>query len=173
MRFAALTFALLMAIIGAAQLNAQKLYTWTDEKGVTHITDRPPPPNATVEGVIKFKEKSPQELDAIERRKEQLRKWNERQDKIDAAQRANAQARQADQRAQKAMEQARDEYEYNQEYVRKLSNRRWKRKKFRKRIERLKIETEASQSEAQAAAQQAEEAAEKAREAEAEARETQ
>jgi hypothetical protein len=172
-KLAGITIALLMAILAASQLNAQKLYTWTDEKGVTHITDQPPPQNATVEGVIKFKEKSPQELDAIERRKEQLRKWNERQDNIDAARRANAQAREADQRAQEAMKRAQDEYEYNQDYVRKLSNRRWKRKKFRKRIERLKLETEASQSEARAAAQQAEEAAEKAREAAAEARETQ
>ena len=173
MKLAGLTLALLMAILGASHLNAQKIYTWTDEKGVTHITDQPPPKNATVEDVVKFKEISPQELDVIESRKEQLRQWNERQDKIEAARRAEAEARQADRRAKEAMQRAQDEYEYNRDYVRALSNRRWKRRKFRKRIEGLKIETEATQAEAQAAAQQAEEAAKKAREAAAKARESQ
>jgi hypothetical protein len=172
-KLAGLAFVLLLAILGVSHLNAQNIYTWTDAKGVTHITDQPPPQNATVEDVVKFKEKSPQELEAIEHRKEQLRKWNERQDKIEAARRAEAEARQADRRAEEAMQRAQDEYEYNQDYVRALGNRRWKRRKFRKRIEGLKLETEATQAEAQAAAQQAEEAAKKTRDAAAKARESQ
>ena len=32
-----------VAVMGASDLGAQKLYTWIDENGVTHITDDPPP----------------------------------------------------------------------------------------------------------------------------------
>ena len=162
-----------MAISGISHLYAQQIYTWTDENGVTHITDQAPPKKAGVADVINYKEKTPQEQAAIERKIEQLHKNNKRQDKIDAAQRAEVKAREAEKQAQEAMENARKETQDNQEYVRKLSNRRWKRKKFRKRIERIKIETEATQAEAGAVAQQAEKAAQQAKQAAAEAREMQ
>ena len=55
-------------------------------------------------------------------------------------------------------EQAREEYEENKAYIDRLSNRQWKRKKFRKRIERLKRESEESLAEAEEAVKQAEEA---------------
>ena len=153
-------------------IEAQQIYTWTDENGVTHITDQAPPKEARVEDVIQYKEKTPQELAEIERKIDALRKNNERQEKIDAAQRAEVAAREAEKQAREAMEKAREETEINQEYVRKLSTRKWKRRKFKKRIERIRIETEATQAEAEAAVKRAEEAAKKAQEAAAEARET-
>lgn len=162
-----------MAISGAPHLYAQQIYTWIDENGVTHITDQAPPKNATVEDVIEYKEITLQEQAAIERKIEKLRKSNQQQDKIDAARRAEVAAREAEKRAKEAVENAREETLENQEYVRKLSNRQWKRRKFRKRIERLKLETKAAQADADAEIQQAEEAAKKAREAAAAARETQ
>ena len=92
MQFTLLTVVCLMAISGAPHLYAQQIYTWTDENGVTHLTDKAPPKNARVEDVTKYKEKTPQEQDAIERKIEKLRQSNERQDKIDAAQRAVVEA---------------------------------------------------------------------------------
>ncbi len=172
-KFTIITIGCLMAISGVGHLYAQQIYTWIDENGVVHITDQAPPKNARVADVIKYKEKTAQEQDAIERQIEKQRKRNERQDKIDAAQRAAVEAREAEKRAQEAVAGARQETLENQEYVKKLSNRRWKRRKFRKRIERLKIETEATQAEAEAVVQQAEEAAQKARDAAAAARKTQ
>jgi hypothetical protein len=172
-KFFILTAIFLVAGLGASHLNAQQIYTWTDENGITHITDQPPPPKARVDDIIKYKEKTPQEEDAIERKIEKLRESNERQDKIDAAQRAAVEARKAEKNAEMATQKARQETLENQEYVRNLSNRRWKRKKFKNRIERIKIETEASQAQAEATLRQAEEAAQKAREAAAAAGETQ
>ena len=55
-------------------------------------------------------------------------------------------------------DEAQEKYDYNKEYIDKLSNRKWKRKKFRKRIDRLKRESEQSFAEAEAAAKRAEEA---------------
>ena len=172
MQFKILTAVFLMAISAAPYLYAQRIYTWTDENGVMHFTDQAPPKNARVEDVIKYKEKTPQEQAAIERKIEKLRQSNERQDKIDAAQRAEVAAREAQKRAARAVENAREETQENQDYVRQLSNRKWKRKKFRKRIERIKIETEATQAEAEAEVRQAEAAAQKAKDAAAETSET-
>ena len=163
----------LTIILGASPLYAQKIYTWTDENGVTHITDQAPPKKAEVQDVIKYKEKTPEDQKAIERKIDRLREQNERQEKIDAAQRAAVAAKEADERAKEAVKKAREETELNQDYIRKLSTRRWKRRQFRKRIERLKNETEASQAEADALVQQAQDAALSAQEAAAEARETQ
>lgn len=162
-----------MVIFCATHLCAQQIYTWIDENGVIHITDQPPPKKATVEDVLKYKEKSPQEQAAIERKIEQLRNSNERQNKIDAAQRAGVKARETEKRSKEAMAKAQEETQHNQDYIKRLSNRRWKRKKFRKRIERIKTETEASQAEAEAVVQQAEEDAQKAQQAAAEAGESQ
>ena len=39
----------------ATGLCAKELYTWTDGKGILHITDRPPPKNATTIHVTRYK----------------------------------------------------------------------------------------------------------------------
>ena len=157
-----LTVALLVILSSASYLNAQKLYTWTDEKGVLHITNQPPPKSAKVKDVTTYKEKTPQELDATQLETEKLRQKYKKEEQIERARQAELQAREADERAKEAMQEAQEVYEYNREYVRKLSTTREKRKQFRKKIQRLKNEAEVSQAKAQAAVQQAEEAAQKA-----------
>ena len=162
----------LIALAGACYLYAQKIYTWTDANGVTHISDQPPPQDTKVDDVIKYDKKPPLEQEEIQQKTDALRKRIERQKKIDAAQRAKVTAAEAEKKAQETMATAHEKIQENQEYVRELSTRRWKRRKFRKRIDRIKIETEAIQSEAEIAAREAEEAARKARQAAAEAGET-
>lgn len=160
-----LTAVFLMAILGAAHLSAQQIYTWTDENGVMHITDQPPEQKSRVQDVIEYKAKSPQEQEAIERRKQQMQEQYRRFEKREAARQTAIEAREADQRAQEAFQKAQQETAQNQEYLQRLSNRKWKRKQFRKKIERIRKETEAAQNDARAAAEQAEAAAKKAREA--------
>lgn len=162
---------LLFTLLATLSLNAQKLYTWTDENGVVHLADQPPPETDRVENVevIKYEEKTPQELEAIQHKKESLRRKLDREEQIEKARRAEIQAREAEERAQEAVQKAQEEYEYNKEYIRRLTNTRNKRRKFRKRADRLKAETEASQAEAKAALEQAEEAVQKARTAAEEA----
>ena len=65
-----LIVSLLVILSVASPLNAKKLYTWTDEKGVTHITDQPPPQSAEIKDVSTYREKTPQELEAIRLEKE-------------------------------------------------------------------------------------------------------
>ena len=169
MKFFIVTAILLLGLLTAAHLGAQKLYTWTDENGVLHITEQPPPKSAKVEDVMTYKEKTPEELEAIEREKNNIRRKFERQEQLDQVQEARLKASQAEEQAKKAKETAEEEYDYNKEYIKRLSTTKDKRKQFRKKIERLKKETEESFAEAKSAAEQAEEAkqtAEKAAEAE-------
>lgn len=172
MKFVILSILYFMFISSPRGLQAQQIYTWTDEKGITHLTDHAPPKEAKVEDVFKYREKTPQEKAAIEREIEELRTQNERQEKIDAAQRAAVEAREAEKRAQEQLQSVQEQAESNQEYVRRLSSTKQKRKQFRKKIQRIIRETNASQVEAEAAVQQAEEAAQKAQKAAAEAEET-
>jgi chromosome segregation ATPase len=169
MKTIAPALAFFIAISMASDLGAQKLYTWTDDQGVTHITDYPPPQNTTVEDVTVYPAKSPQQIDAIERQKQLLREKYKQFEEREAAGRAAVEAQKARKRAQEKMQQIKEETERNQEYVRRLSSTREKRKQFRKKIERIKNQTEAAQAEAQAAEQEAEAAVKKAEQAAAEA----
>ena len=158
MRVLTATAVLLFCIFTASLLGAQKLYTWTDENGVLHITEQPPPNSAKVEDVVTYREKTPEELAAIEHRKEKIRREFERQEQLDRGQEARLKAKQDEEQAKKAKEKAETEYNYNKEYIKRLSSTKRKRRQFRKKIERLKKETEQSFDEAKSAAEKAEEA---------------
>ena len=162
MRVLTATAVLLFCIFTASLLGAQKVYTWTDENGVLHITDHPPPQRAQLEEVVTYKERTPEELNAIERRKNKLRRELDQDFQQVKTREAQLKAKQAEEEAQKTLEQAEEEYEENKAYIDKLSNRKWKRKKFRKKIDRIKKETEESYAEAKSAAERAEEAKKKA-----------
>ena len=163
MKILRMSAVLVLILFAGSHLNAQKLYTWTDEKGVLHITDKPPPKSAKIKDVTTYKERTRQELDAIRQESEERRRKYEKDELIEKARQAELKAKEADELAEEAVEQAQEQYEYNREYVRRLSTTKKKRKKFRKRIQRLINESEMSRSEAQTAVEQAEEAAQKAR----------
>lgn len=169
----ALTLVIVICLLGASHLSAQKLYTWTDENGVTHITDQPPPKRAKVLNVMRYTEETPKETDSIQRRKKEFRRKLDREEKIEKAQQAEIRAREAEEEANKAMKQAEAEIAEKQEYIRRLSTTRDKRKQFRKRIERLKKEAEAAQANAQSAVQKAQEASQEAKAAAEQARKAQ
>jgi chromosome segregation ATPase len=159
----------LIAISGASDLGAQKLYTWTDDQGVAHITDDPPPQNAKVENITVYPTRTQQEIDAVELQKQQLREKYKQFEDRDAARQATIDSQKAQERAREAMQKVQEQTKYNQEYIRRLGSTKDKRKQFRKRIERIKNETEAAQTEAKAAEQEAEAAAKKAQQAAGEA----
>ena len=158
MKFFIVSAIILFSLFPVSLLGAQKLYTWTDENGVLHITEQPPPKSTKVEEVMTFKARTPEELKAIERSKNKERREFEKFEQTENEREAQLRAKEADEKAQKALEQAEEDYKRNKAYIDKLSNRRWKRKQFRKKIDRLKKETEASYAEAKSAAEQAEEA---------------
>jgi hypothetical protein len=170
-----ITFSLFLAIFIGSSLNAQKIYTWTDQNGVIHLSDQPPPEKDSAKDidVMRYEEKTPQEIEAIQSKTDKLRQKLDKAEQIEKARQAEIQARKAQDQARQAVQKAQEEYEYNNQYIRRLTSTQNKRKKFRKRVNRIIAETEASRAEAKEAVEQAEKAVEQARKAAEEARENQ
>ncbi len=64
---------LIALFLANAELSADKLYTWTDEKGNLHITEHPPPKAARTKDVMTYQpqtEAQIQKIEADERREE-------------------------------------------------------------------------------------------------------
>jgi len=159
-----ITVGLLLTVLAGLSLSAQRIYTWTDKNGVVNLSDQPPPEPDRVENieVIEYDKKTPQEIEAIQKQKEELRHKFNKERQLEKTRQAEIQAGKAEERAREAVQQANEEFEYNNEYIRRLSSTRDKRKQFRKRIDRIKAETEATRAEAQAAVEQAAKAAQEA-----------
>ena len=159
-----ITVGLLLTLLAGISLSAQRIYTWTDKNGVVNISDQPPPESGRVEDieVIEYEKKTPQEIKAIQKQKEELRRKFDKERQLEKARQAEIKAGNAEEWAREAVKQAEEEFEYNNEYIRRLSSTKDKRKQFRKRIDRIKAETEAFWVEAQAAVEQAAKAAQEA-----------
>jgi hypothetical protein len=73
MKYLLTGISLLLLSFVTAELSADKLYTWTDEKGNLHITEHPPPKNAKTMDVMTYQpqtEAQIQKNEADERREE-------------------------------------------------------------------------------------------------------
>ena len=156
---------LVLTLLTGFSLNAQRIYTWTDENGVVNLSDQPPPETGKVDDieVITYEEKTPQEIEAIQQKTENMRLKLDREKQTEKARQAEIQAGEAEKRARKAVQQAEEEYEYKNEYIRRLTSTQNKRKKFRKRVDRIKAEAEASLVEAQETLERAKKATQEAR----------
>ena len=136
----------------------RNIYTWTDERGNLHMTDEPPPANAKVKEVETYQDKSPEEIEALERtqlEQEDKRRFEDLQAEVNQAQRDAAKA---EQNAAAATEYAQKLTQEAQEYVRRFGNTPERRKKFKYKIQAKKDEALAAQDaalEARAMADQA------------------
>ena len=149
---------------------AGKIYTWTDEKGVVHMTNEPPPKNIKVDKVTSYKEEAPREEDQIEReinrQDQELLKYRKQRE----AEAARMKAIQAEKDAQAAVQRADEVYKQSMETIEIYTKKNKRhRKQFRKKIERAKTNAQAAQAEAKAAVERSEEAAKAAEAAEKEA----
>jgi hypothetical protein len=145
------------------------VYTWTDENGRLHITDTPPPQSANIKEVMPYKKKTAEEIQDRQERQEQEKVEDLKEKKAQEIEEAKRKARQADQRAQESIARAQKITSDAEAYVRRLSSTKEKRKQFRKKILKIKQQTEATQAEAKAVLEQARQAAEAVQQLEEEA----
>jgi len=54
MKYGLIGISLMLMSFAAADLSADKLYTWTDAKGILHISKDPPPPTARTQNVMTY-----------------------------------------------------------------------------------------------------------------------
>ena len=136
----------------------RNIYTWTDERGNLHVTDEPPPANATVKEVETYQDQSASEADAIERNLEQKQGERRLEDlQADVAQ-AKRNAALAEKKADEATARAQELTREAQDYVRRFGNTPERRKQFKYKIQARKEMALAAQDaalEARAVADQA------------------
>ena len=146
-RIWAITLLCLLAAIGS---NAGKVYTWTDDRGVTHISDTPPPPNAKNRDIIEYVPKSEDEQAAIRQQQQSANEQNQREQIVAEARESRRKAEEARIKAVELKAVADQLFEQSEAFKMKTSNtiRRWQLNKST----RLKLEKEAAEAQARALA---------------------
>jgi hypothetical protein len=83
MKYLLTGISLMLLFFANAELSADKLYTWTDEKGNVHITEHPPPKNGKTMDVMTYQpqtEAQIQKNEADERREEMQYQADQKKD---------------------------------------------------------------------------------------------
>jgi len=162
-----LTACTALVLAAAADVPAGKIYTWTDSRGVTHITETPPPAEGRLDSVMEYTPRSQQEIESIRRRMEETREERAREEvrqEVRIAERRARQARQAAEEARAEAEAARRRFE---EFKQQVSNNIDRYNRNRSTVLRLEAEAlraERNALEAEEAARNAERQVETARE---------
>ena len=146
-RICAVIILLLLPAIGS---DAGRIYTWTDEKGVTHITETPPPPNARDRDVIEYVPKTKEEEEAIRKEQRQTRELDQKKQIVAETKDARRKADQARAKAIELKAVADQLFEQSEAFKTKTSNtiRRWQKNK----ATRVKLEQEAAEAQKRALA---------------------
>lgn len=157
---------ILLCLLPAAGSTADKIFTWTDEKGVTHITETPPPANAKDRDVIEYLPKTPEEEAAIRRQQQQARELDQMEQVVDEASNARRKAAEAKAKALELKAVADQLFQQSEAFKLNTSNtiRRWQKNK----ATRLKLEKQAAEAQkrAMAAEEEADQLEKRAEEAE-------
>ncbi len=80
--------ALLSVGFGMQGAHADRMYTWTDEKGVIHITKESPPPTTKADHVIQYKPQTPEQIRAVQKEAEKMQQRDGETNKIQRARKA-------------------------------------------------------------------------------------
>ena len=156
---------LIVFIVFAAGVPADEIYTWTDSKGVTHISRTPPPPNARHKEVIEYTPQTRSEIEAIRQEREALQDRYDKEAILQNARAARREAEVARQRAAEARAAADAAEKRAAEFKKKVGNTIRRQQLNRGTILRLEAEASAARNEALKAAQNADLAEKRAVEA--------
>lgn len=157
---------LIVVFIVAATVPADELYTWTDSKGVTHISRTPPPPNARHKEVIEYTPQTRSEIEAIRQEREALQDRYDKEAILQNARDARREAEEARQRAEEAKAAADATEKRAAEFKKKVGNTIRRQQLNRGTILRLEAEALSARNEALKAVQNADLAEKRAVEAE-------
>jgi len=156
--------ALAIGLVANADAPAQnKVYTWTDPRGELHITDEPPPVDASVKDVVEESALTPGEArQRLQQRqqREEARLEDQRRSDVEGVLRR---AREADERAQEAVRQADEQTQRALDVRKRFGNTPSRREQFKYKIRAEEEKAEAARDEAQRAIDTARAASEEAR----------
>jgi uncharacterized coiled-coil DUF342 family protein len=146
-------------------LAAEKVYTWADENGVIHITDKRPPKNGRLKDVIQYQPKTEEEIREIQQKKASSHSNRIREDILQNTKESRKIAEETKRQAAEARKRADESNQRALDFKKKVSL-------HRTRIKRNKYKIRKLEAEALKATEIANQAAEQARLAEKQAKET-
>jgi hypothetical protein len=153
--------ALVLLAAASSPADAQnKVYTWTDAKGKLHITDEPPPVDASIKDVVQESSVAPTEARQRRGQRDEARQDQKRRSDLEDSLRR---AREADEQAQEAIRRADEQTQQALEYRKRFGNTPSRREQFKYKIRAEEEKAEAARAEAQKAIDKARAAAEQAR----------
>ena len=154
-----------VALLLSTTVSAGQIHTWTDENGVFHMTDAPPPDSSRSVETYRYRKRPDRDLDAVQ----QIRAHEKDADRIEQADNRAAEARKRAEEATLRAGEAEAAFQQEQKKTAELIQKATKRKKDALEIEQqqavakkaAELATEARRQ-ARAAWKLAEEAAEQA-----------
>jgi hypothetical protein len=156
--------ALVLSILAAAPARAQStVYTWTDARGNLHITDEPPPGNASLKDVVESFPPSPAEVRQNELQRQRQSEKRQEEQRSATVEEALRRAREADAEAQQAIQRADEQAQQALDYRKRFGNTPSRREQFKYKIRQEEQKAEDARAEAQKAIDRAKAAAEEAR----------
>jgi hypothetical protein len=157
---------LLILCLGCINLNAGKIYTWTDPKGVTHISESPPPPTGKLEAVIEYTPQTEEEIRTIRQQKEFRHNESANQSTLQNALKAQKIADEATIAAEDAKKVAGEANRRALEFKNKVGKDTDRIKRNRSKIRKLETEAQRANEAARQASELARKAVEQAKRAE-------
>jgi hypothetical protein len=153
-----------------ADLQADEVYTWTDENGNLHITQDPPPQKAKLKDTIIYQPQSAAEYLETKRRQKAADEAAVEKQKSDEILKARAKAEQARKDAETAAAKAEEAARMAKEYIETHNRNQYMRRVYQYQMEKAAEDAKAAQERAKVAEQKAIEAEKKASLAEEQAK---
>lgn len=165
-----ITVLLLFSVV--SYLGAAKLYTWTDESGTLHITEKPPPENAKLKNVLKYQSEPDKDVLKSERRQAAEVKKEIKAMQIKKARQARINADRAIREANEARVKADEAARRAKEYFETHATNQYMRRAYKYELKKAAADAKAAEEQAREAAKRAFEADRRAKLAEEQLKET-
>ena len=153
----------LWVVVSSLAEAQSKVYTWTDAKGKLHITDEPPPAEASVKDVVEAPAVTPTEARQLQQQRQQRGEARLEEQRRSEVEERLRRSREADEQAQEAVRKADEQTQQALEYRKRFGNTPSRREQFKYKIRAEEEKAEAARVEAQRAIDRARAASEEAR----------
>ena len=161
---------IILSFVMAADLAADKVYTWTDENGKMHITQEPPPKKAKIKDTMDY-QPQPAKADLESERREEIGTEAElKKQKSDGARKARAEAEKAKKEAGIARGIAEEATRMAKEYSESNNRNQYMQKTYEYQMEEAVEDAKAAEERARIAEEKAIDAEKKAELAEKQAK---
>jgi len=139
----------LIILCGSHILSAQTIFTWTDEDGVGHITDKKPPEGIQIEEKLHYQKQIPTKSSEIEENRSKRQLDREKSEVFERVEIEKRKAKNAKQNAEEAFKRANRIKKETDEYIQKVKYKSRKRKSLRVKMKRRMEESNRAISEAE------------------------